>query len=245
MSSKTKQIAIKPIETILPKQHDEGIEQQDIQTSLIESIARKKAELSSIEAEQTLRIEEANRQIQAAKDNWNAEKEKLTEEARQAGFEQGYAEGKQEAFQQYENTLQQANTIVEAAQEDYHQIIEKNTESIVEIAMAVAGKILHHEIEEQPACFTELVKKAIEDVKSQPDISILVHPDYYHEVHAHQEELQYLVGDKTNLSIQADSHLNETDCIISHPYGQVEASVDTQLEKIREAVMEFVMESGQ
>lgn len=212
---------------------------------LSESISLQKKELATIQEQQQMRIEEANNQIKEARNQWETEKQKWIEEAQQQGFQKGYEDGNQEAYQQYENKLKEANHIIDIAKEDYHQTLEKHTESIVEISMSVANKVLQQALKEQPSYIMELVTAALEDVKAQPCITIIIHPDYYGEVHSHQEELQRLVGDETKLSIHADALVQPTDCIIRHPHGQVETSIDTQLEKIREALMEYVMEDVQ
>lgn len=245
MSNHKKQISIKPIETIIPPANTDYEDAVDEQHQLLKAILLQKQELAAIQEQQQKRMDEADNQIKEARDQWETEKQKLIEEAQHQGFQKGYEDGNHEAFQQYENKLKEANHIIDIAKEDYHQTLEKHAESIVELSMTVANKVLHHALKEQPDYIMELVQAGIEDVKAQPSITIVVHPNYYDEVHSHQEELQRLAGDETKLSIHADAHIQSTDCIIEHPHGQVETSVDTQLGKIRTALMDYVMEDVQ
>lgn len=245
LSSYKKQISIKPIESIVPPADTHQEDANKVHQQLSETILLRKQELASIEEQQDKRVEEADNQIKEARSKWEEEKQKLIEEAQEQGFQKGYEDGRKEAFQQFESRLNKANHIIDIAKEDYHQTLEKQTESIVEISMTVANKILHQELKGKPDYIMELIKAAIEDVKSQPSITIIVHPDYYEEVHSHQDELQRLIGDDTKLSIHADVHIESTDCIIQYPHGQVETSVNAQLQKIREALMDYVMEDMQ
>lgn len=217
----------------------------EVHQQLTETISLQKQKLASIEEQQQKRIEEADSQIKEERNQWETEKKELIELAQKQGFQKGYEDGRQEAFAQFEHKLQEANHIIDIAKEDYHQILEKQSESIVDISMAAANKVLHNELKEQPNYIRALIKDALDEVKSQPVIIIVIHPDYYEEVHSYQEELQRLVGDETKLSIHADTNIQPTDCIIQYPHGQIETSVNTQLEKIREALMDYVMEDAE
>ncbi|WP_179134542.1 flagellar assembly protein FliH [Oceanobacillus timonensis] len=245
MSEHKKQIGIKPIESIIPPVTTPPENEKEVHRQLSEKISFQKEELASIEREQKKRKEEADNQIEEARNNWETQKQELMENAQQQGFQKGYEDGKQEAYQQFRDKLQEANHIIDIAKEDYHQTLEKQAESIVEIAMAVANKVLHNELKEQPVYIKTLIEEALNEVRSQPVIVIVVHPEYYEEVHSHQEELQRLVGEETKLSIHADTDMQPTDCIIQYPHGQIETSVNTQLESIRESLMEYVMEDVQ
>ncbi|WP_194165595.1 flagellar assembly protein FliH [Oceanobacillus sp. CFH 90083] len=245
MSNLKKQISIKPIESIIPPAITSAEDATEVHQQLTETISLQKQELASIEEQQKKRIEESDHQIEEARNRWETEKQELIKQARQQGFQQGYEDGKQEAYTQFEHKLQEANHIVDIAKEDYHQALEKQAESIVEISMAVANKVLHHELKGQPDYIRSLIKEALDEVRYQPVIVIVIHPDYYEEVHSYQGELQRLVGDETKLSIHADTSLQPTDCMIQYPHGQIETSVNTQLEKIREALIDYVMEDVQ
>ncbi|CEI84300.1 flagellar assembly protein H [Oceanobacillus oncorhynchi] len=245
LSDVKKQISIKPIESIVTRANAPQDDAKEVHQQLTEAISCQKQELASIEEKQKKRVEEADNQIEEARKKWETEKQELIELARKQGFHKGYEDGKQEAYTQFEYKLQEANHIVDIAKEDYHQTLEKQSESIVEIAMATANKVLHNELKEQPDYIRTLIKDALDEVKSQPIISIVIHPDYYEEVHSYQEELQRIIGDETKLSIHADMNIQPTDCIIQYPHGQIETSVNTQLEKIREALMDYVMEDAE
>ncbi|MFD1067574.1 flagellar assembly protein FliH [Oceanobacillus locisalsi] len=245
MSDNKKQIGIKPIESIAPPAAAPPEDQKEVHRQLSEMISFQKEELASIEQAQEKKKEEVDRQIEEARNNWETEKQELMEKAQQQGFQQGYEDGKQEAHQQFKDKLQEANHIIDIAKADYHQTLEKQAETIVEIAMAAANKVLHNELKEQPAYIKALIEEGLDEVRTQPIVVIAVHPAYYEEVHSHQEELQRLVGEETKLSIHADTDMQPTDCIIQYPYGQIETSVNTQLKSIRESLMEYVMEDVQ
>lgn len=76
-------------------------------------MARVKEEADRISEQANSHIENIRRQIEQEKNDWAAEKQKLIEEAKAEGFEQGVALGKAEAMKQYAELIGQANSITE------------------------------------------------------------------------------------------------------------------------------------
>lgn len=103
-------------------------------------MARVKEEADRISEQANSHIENIRRQIEQEKNNWAAEKQKLIEEAKAEGFEQGVALGKAEAMKQYAELIGQANSITEMSRKAAEDKLEDANEEIVELAVALAKK---------------------------------------------------------------------------------------------------------
>ena len=57
-------------------------------------------------------------------------------------------------------------------------------------------------------------------------------------------ELEQIVGTKDLISIYVDPELKKTDCVIKHPNGQIDVSIDSQLRQVKNALFEKVMEES-
>lgn len=57
-----------------------------------------------------------------------------------------------------------------------------------------------------------------------------------------KEELEQIVRNDDVISIYTDRNLQEHSCIVKHPYGQIDVSIDTQLQQLKIALEEKVME---
>lgn len=227
-----KVIKLKPIpqknQTSLP-----SFSEKDELHIVEEEIARAKNELKRLEQKQQEKISQTEQAIQKEKNNWKVEKQKLIKEAKKYGYKEGFQKGETEALQQYEEKIFEANELIKRAQQDYQATVTQSKDSIIDLSLAIAEKIIHKQISIDPTTFQSIVEAALKTIECNDDIAIYVHPSQFDFIINQKEELRNYVNGQVNLQIYMDYHLTETSCIIEHPFGQVDASVDTQLQEIR------------
>ncbi|GLO65994.1 flagellar assembly protein FliH [Oceanobacillus kimchii] len=243
MSNQTKQISIRSIESIVPKRLEPEQTEEVFIQNLQQKIQEEKKYLQSLQEKQNSLIQETKEKIATAQAQWQEEKKKLMKETKQVGYRDGYEHGKQEGYDSYKEKLIEVNNIVDATIKDYHSELDKSTETILGLSVLVAERIIENQLTEHPSQFLNIVKAAVHDIKGQPKVSIILHPTNYELVSTHKTELQRIIGKDSKLAIYVNEDLKETDCLIEHPFGQIEANIDSQLTKIREALMDFLMET--
>ncbi|HLS07989.1 flagellar assembly protein FliH [Lentibacillus sp.] len=220
---------------------DQENEQKHIQTEINQAYE----ELQQIKEQQDTLRQQTNAEIEEAKANWETEKQQYIDEARQTGYTEGFEEGKRDSLQQYKQLLTDANDIVKSATKDYYATIEQSDEAILDLAIHIAEKIIQQKLEENPETFKSIVDSAIKEIKDKSEIAIHVHPVNYDLVVRQQDEMAYLVDKDINVSVFVNEDLNEGSCLIDHPFGQIDASVDTQLQELRDILQEVSMENSQ
>lgn len=235
-----KLIKIKPIEMI--RQHTGNGHQSetvdDEYTAIQEQLQVAREELHQAKAQKQQMIAESQEAIMKDKEEWNKTKASYIEQAKEAGYSTGFATGKQESMKQYKQLLNQANEIVHSATVDYHSTVEQSEEVIVDLAIHTAGKIIKQKITDHPSAFLAIVKAAIKEIKDQSVVTVYVHPDAYELILQQKEELRHLLHADTKLTIYVNEELNNESCVIEHPFGKIDASVDTQLTQLREVLHE-------
>ncbi|MFC4023152.1 flagellar assembly protein FliH [Oceanobacillus longus] len=237
-----KLIKIKPIELPRKDPEYEPIELEKNREVIQQRIESMKQELLELAQKKQQLIDQTNQMILQEKENWQEEKEQLIRDAKQEGYAAGFDKGKIDGHSEYRDKLQQANLIIDATTNDYHATIEKSDEAILQLAVSIAAKILNHQISATSSSFMEIVKRAIKEIKDQSVVTINLHPTNFDFVMQHKEELRRSLEKDTKLSIYIDERLAENACLIEHPFGQIDASVDTQLIKIQEALQDYLME---
>lgn len=237
-----REIKIKPIELVRKQTAETDPEQES--AVIEEKLAAAKQELELVMQETSKLKENAKASIEKEKESWINEKQRLVEEAKNEGYQAGFEQGKNESLHVYHETINNANRIVDLVKVDYQVTLEKTEEVIVQIAMHTAEKIINQQLQENPEQFVHIVKTALKEIKDQTVISIYLHPANYENVLQQKAELKRILEQETKLSLYIDEELKENSCIIEHPFGRIDASIDTQLEKIREALEELVMELG-
>ncbi|WP_029269751.1 flagellar assembly protein FliH [Virgibacillus alimentarius] len=239
-------IKIKPIELIKDKaQIHEGESYDSEYQAIQEEIQIGYEKLQKLRKQQQDILNETKAKIEKEKEIWEIEKQSYLEQAKEEGYRAGFELGRQESVQQYEHLLEKANTIIDAAIVDYHHTVEQNEDMILAIAIQTAEKVLKQNLSTNPEAFLIIVKEAIKELKDQTDIIMYLNPDDYVNVLQQKEELEYIFENKKDITLHIDKNAEKGHCLIEHPFGQIDASIDTQLQQIRNTLLELVMENKQ
>jgi len=239
-----KVIAIKEIDR--SEENEENISyrnDEDEFASLLDKISVAKEELAQLEVQKEQALADIKETIAKEKEAWNEEKEKARQEAQEDGFQKGFEAGKRESVEQHDTLIEKANQIYLASVEDYHSTVKKHTKTIIQLAIKTSKKIIENSFEENPENFALIVNKAIDELKDSSTITVFLHPNNYQFVQHQKEELEQMLDGKKNIIFQIDQHLNEGDCTIKHRFGQIDVGVDVQLQQIKAALLENVLES--
>lgn len=209
--------------------------------SLSESILRE------ADAEAAKVMEEARRAAKTMLTGAEAQLEEMRRTAYDEGFAKGHADGLVQgeaagvarAQGVVDEAIERSGRLIAMAEEQGRHAFVEAERAMVELALAVAGKILAKEIEENPMVVLPIVRAAIDKVRDQEQITIRVHPDDYDFVLAARLELSSMLSRDKALSVVADGALKNGDCMVETPYGTVDARIDTQLELVKSALREL------
>lgn len=241
---KKKVISIKKAAEIFEQQSEDQSEKslEDNEVTLQIKIDQLKSEIKNLEDEKRNLLQNLREAIEVERQQWQEQKESEQKEAQEVGYKVGYDKGLEDALNQYESLLQEANEITQLAKQTYDETISKYDQTIIKLAVSIGKKILTTELEEKPELFKNIVQEAIQDLKDSSNVEIYVHPNNYKLVLQQKEELEQMVRNEDVISVYADQNLDEHGCIIRHPYGQIDVSIDTQLKQIKHALEEKIAE---
>ncbi|MCM3149417.1 flagellar assembly protein FliH [Bacillus sp. FSL W8-1143] len=220
--------------------HEEELVNETEVSQLVLSDAEDQA--SRIVEQANSELEKTMAEINQRRADFEEERMQLIEEAKQAGYQEGFQKGEADAMSQYRSILDQANDIVSLAKQDYEEKIESSAEKIVELAFELAKRVWYS-AEDTKDQFLALVKQVISEVKEYDDISIYVDPEHYDHVMEYKDELIRILQKDTHLAIYSDEKAPKGTCYVETSFGKVEASVDTQMNQLKEKLLE-VIDSG-
>ncbi|KIL12395.1 hypothetical protein C2W58_00231 [Bacillus pumilus] len=220
--------------------HEEELVNETEVSQLVLSDAEDQA--SRIVEQANSELEKTMAEINQRRADFEEERMQLIEEAKQAGYQDGFQKGEADAISQYRSILDQANDIVSLAKQDYEEKIESSAEKIVELAFELAKRVWYS-AEDTKDQFLALVKQVISEVKEYDDISIYVDPEHYDHVMEYKDELIRILQKDTHLAIYSDEKAPKGTCYVETSFGKVEASVDTQMNQLKEKLLE-VIDSG-
>lgn len=171
------------------------------------------------------------------------------EEARQDGFAQGFQDGQEQAevkvLEQYDQLLGDARTVLEQAYELKRQIIQESEPFLVELATAIAGKIIQQELSVNPQWVIDMTKGVLARKREKGTITLCVSPKQFAYIRDARDELKLSVDSQAELEILPDSTIDDYGCVVRTAFGSVDARVDTQLKEIKLALQQLSMEMAE
>jgi type III secretion protein L len=157
---------------------------------------------------------------------------KAREEEKQRGYQDGITEGKANMSRQMIDTI--SKTI------NYFSTVE---EKVVEIVITAVRKILGTIGDETVA--HQIVKNALGMVRNQKQITLRVCPSELEMIKNRINEIMAMYPGISFVDIVPDARLKKGGCILESDMGVVDASVDSQIENIRQSLLKSFQRSGQ
>ncbi|MFH1982239.1 MAG: FliH/SctL family protein [Pseudomonadota bacterium] len=160
--------------------------------------------------------------------------------AAKQGYDDGFSDGKstgvQEARKEMDAALQQfRRAYIEV--EKYRKEIYLNAEAVaVELAMAIARKVVHVEISTNPDIVVSVIRDALTRVVDQERIRIHVNPSDIALVTGAVDEFAGRVKSLDTVIFEPDGAVSPGGCRIVTNFGEVDAGIGTQLAMIEEAL---------
>lgn len=187
---------------------------------------------------------EADKLIEEAKQ----QADQIKNEAREAGHQEGLEIGRKEGLEQIKEEQHQiildanakAENTVKTAQQEALNYVTQAENTIAEMVMDIADKVIPQHFIDVPQLVLPLVQNAIQKVKDQPSVVIRVAPDVYELVLMARSEYQASMEGKAELSVVSDDSLSVGDCVLESPNGTIDAKVSTQLELIKQSIRDVM-----
>jgi flagellar assembly protein FliH len=165
-----------------------------------------------------------------------AEAEHIRELARAEGHAQGLAQGREDGLAEVGSAalaLGQALTEALALRE---QLAQETEGDAVALALALAAKILAGALAVQPERVLDTIRGALRRVTDRRRVTVLVDPADLELVVAAMAELKIQIGGIEQCDVQADRRVGPGGAIVHTLESEVDATVETQLERAREVV---------
>lgn len=165
--------------------------------------------------------------------------EQVREQAKEEGFLQGMEEGKIAAREEEEQTIQLARDILTEGYRTKESIINQAEPFLIELSLEIARKVIGEELTTSPEKIVEMVKKIVRRSRVHGQITISVNHRYYQFVEEHRAQFLALLDGQAELAIYPDYTVQDEGCVIRTPFGSVDARIDTQLEEIRQVLLDI------
>lgn len=154
---------------------------------------------------------------------------------REAAAKEGYQEGLRSAREDLERVKESLDVFFSAKQEVYESI----APDILEISLDIAKKIIKKEMAENPEILLENIKDILKGLsKEETKIMLKVNPSQAAMLKQEMPEAISTAGLEAKVIIVPDENTMEGGCMITTTNGVIDATIETQLAIISEALKE-------
>jgi flagellar assembly protein FliH len=166
-----------------------------------------------------------------------AKKIQLTErEAHQRGLSEGVREGREQQQHEMLESMQALNTLIRDLSGIKKQLLDAAEGQVLELALAVAEKVIHMETTTNRDVIRNVLKVAMKNIVDRENMKIRVHPqDFQYMMEIKPDFLKSLDGIK-NIVFEQDPSITRGGAICETMFGEVDARVDQQYHEIKSAM---------
>ena len=158
----------------------------------------------------------------------------LAAETRRRAREEGYAEGIAEAHARAQSAIEALAAAEEAVRSREEEFLRAAERSAVELAIAIAEKIVAGTVEARPETVLDVVGGALLRTASRHRLAIEVNPDDLELVAESAEGLAAKLGGVQRLDVVAERRIERGGCIVRTEEGEIDARIGSQLERVAE-----------
>jgi flagellar assembly protein FliH len=165
-----------------------------------------------------------------------AEARAEAEQIRQSALAEGYAAGRAEALSALEPALSALGGAVGEVRAQQAEAAVELERRAVELGLALAQKVLAGALSVEPERVMDSVTGALRGIVERERITLMVNPDDLEIVRGAIDELRASLGGIEHCEVQAERRVGRGGCIVRTPVGDVDARVETKLERAGEVV---------
>src|SRR3954454_22184180 len=178
--------------------------------------------------EPALSYEEAARTARTLVAAAEAEAERIRSEARDAGFAEGFAGGRAGALAEMQPTVAAAAEALSAVRSLEASHADRVEAQAVELSVAIAEKVVAGAVEVAPARVLDVVRGALRTMIERERVTVLVNP----------ADVALLREAMPDLDVHEERRVARGGALLRTAQGELDATLEPQLARAREAVAE-------
>jgi flagellar assembly protein FliH len=165
------------------------------------------------------------------------ELEDKIKQAKQESYDKGFTEGVNKGITvQKEETRRAINAVAELMAELTklrHEIIEKTEQQIVQLAFAIAAKVIHQEVKQDTTVVASVLREAVRSVTDRDGMKVRLNPhDFKYIMEIKEDFLKEMDGVK-NIVFKEDPGIKAGGVMVETIFGEVDARLEQQFNEIK------------
>ncbi|WP_416201371.1 FliH/SctL family protein [Thermocaproicibacter melissae] len=205
---------------------------------IVQSAQRYQAEQLR-QAHETIAAQSAEAKQHGYTDGYAEGLKRGKQEGSERGYEEGYEAGKRDAQAENRKTLDELGMMIEAVEKSKTKILREFQDDLIELSTSMAQAILKHELHTDEKALHSIILSALEEYRNQEWIRIYVPQDSANILlKADSSIVEALKGISDSVKVIVASDMEDGGCVIEMPDQVIDASINSQLTKLRQAISE-------
>jgi flagellar assembly protein FliH len=180
--------------------------------------------------------QQAARIVRQAHDEAQAIRQRIEAEARQEAERSIHARAEQLAAAYVEQQWQTLGPALREAVEQLryarHAFLNRWERQAVQLAAAIAQRVVRRELQQQPDIPLQLLREALELAADAPRVRIRLHPTDHASLGPTAEQLAAQLGRFVQADVVADPAVQPGGCVLDLPQGSIDQQIESQLARI-------------
>lgn len=175
---------------------------------------------------------QAESTVAGAAQQAEASKEQIVGEARQKGYEEGYANGQERITTEMEDLIYNIDNFAKCRFEMKNRIIKSIHTDILDLVLSISEKICKVQLSQNKEVLENLVKEAISLLKEKESVTIIVNPEMAQKIYAISDNLKNSIHNLEHIKIVEDTSVSPDGTIVESVGSRIDARVSAQIEQI-------------
>lgn len=156
----------------------------------------------------------------------------------EAAYLQGKEEGLQQATERFESSLEMFAQGMEDISRLRETLLQNSTHDMLRLVMSIARQVIHCELSVNREVILATLGKALNAAVRSDSYQIKVNPEDLALVTEKKPFFLASINGLKNIVFEADPDIARGGCLVESELGEVDATIDSQLEEIRRTLLE-------
>ncbi len=162
--------------------------------------------------------------------------DKAREDGYKAGFDKGYAEGKETS----DELIMEANKIKREYLKEKEITLSNLEKDVINMIMILCEKIINMKLRDDDETIISVILRGIDSLNVKENLIIKVSKDDYDIVEMSKQRILAMANLIEDIEVRIDSTLSRGGCIIEGSKGNVDVSVDLQIQEMKKLLTTLI-----
>ena len=184
-------------------------------------------------------LRKANEEAEAIIAEAQAQKQRITDDAYKAGFDEGQEKGFAEGNMEAQRLIDRLHVILDRVMDKRQEILEGTEQQIVELVLLMTRKVVKIISENQRNVVMSNVLQALRKVRGRGVVTGRGNWADVKLTTEHTKEFMAAVENIKNITIAEDSSIDRGGCIVETDFGAIDARISSQLAELEQKILEI------